>query len=397
MKLSAKFSIEKLYNILLVLLAFSISLFERITPIVIILLAIVSLISRVKHKIFFKKGDLAYLFFAIFFYYVIRLYGSHNFAEGLKFIEKNLSYLIIPIVVIPSLITNINNVYKGFILSFALVCVNTIVLSTINFLFFNPENVWYFQTIEKFGFHPTYMGLYALISIIILDKLKPFNTRINLLLIGVNILFIIFSASRIAIFGLIFIFIFRAIIFRKKSYVYTLFLAGALLIAAYFVSNDFRYKIDQLKSFKGFDYYDNNDYGSVSVRVAKIMAASNVWSDNYWFGYGTGGLNEALNEQYRSKAIECWPCSQRKYNPHNQYLSVLAGHGVIGFALFVVLFGYLLFYAIKYKNIMLIEFIIIFLIVGLTESILERQKGLLLFTFITFYQFSTIKFLNEKK
>lgn len=397
MMLSTKYPVEKVYNILLVLLASSLALFERIAPLIVILLVFVSLILRIKHRIFFKKADLAYLFFAIFFYYVIRLYGSHNFAEGLKFIEKNLSYLIIPIVVIPSLISYVNNVYKGFVLSFALVSVNTIVLSTINFLFFNPEKVWYFQTIEKFGFHPTYMGLYSIISLIILDKLKPFTNKINILLIGVNIFFIIFSASRIAVIGLIFIFLFRALVYRKKSYVYTLILAGFFLITAYFVSNDFRYKIDQLKSFKGFDYYDNNDYGSVSVRVAKIIAATNVWHDNYWFGYGTGGLNEALNVQYRSKAIECWPCSQRKYNPHNQYLSILAGHGVFGFALFLLLFGCLLFSAIKYKNVMLIEFIIIFLIVGLTESILERQKGLLLFVFFTFYQFSNMKYLKDKE
>lgn len=395
--LSTKFTVEKLYNILLVLLASTLSLFERIAPIVVIVLAIVSLTLRVKHRVFIKKWDLAYLFFIIFFYYVIRLYGSHDFAEGLKFVEKNLSYLIIPMVVIPSLVNNVNIVYKGFVLSFALVSVNTMVMSTIQFLFFNPEKTWYFQRIAEFGFHPTYMGLYSIISLIILNKLKPFKNKTNLLLIGVNILFIIFSASRIAVFGLLFIFLFRAIVFRKKSYVYTLFLAGSFLITAYYVSNDFRYKIDQLKSFKGFDNYDNNDYGSVSVRVAKIMAATNVWHDNYWFGYGSGGLNEALNVQYRSKAIECWPCSQRKYNPHNQYLSILAGHGIFGIALFFVLFGYLVFYAIKYRNIMLIEFIIIFLIFSLTESILERQKGLLLFTFFTFYQFSTMKYLKEKE
>lgn len=395
--LSVKFSIEKLYNVLLILLASSLALFEKIAPIVIIVLVIVSLILRAKHKIFFKKWDLAYLFFSVFLYYVIRLYGSHDFAQGLKFIEKNLSYLIIPIVVIPSLIININNVYKGFVLSFALVSLNAIVLSTINYIFFNPENIWYFQTIEQFGFHPTYMGLYSIISLILLDKLKPFKNKLNLLLVGINILFIIFSASRIALFGLVFIFFFRVFVYRKKTYVYTLFLACSLLVAAYFVSNDFRYKIDQLKSFKGFDNYDNNDYGSVSVRVAKIISANNVWRDNFWFGYGTGGLNEALNKQYRSKAIECWLCSQKKYNPHNQYLSVLAGHGVFGFVLFLLLFGHMLFYAIKYKNMLLIEFIIVFLLVGLTESILERQKGLLLFVFFTFYQFSTMKYLKEKE
>ena len=51
--LSVKFSIEKLYNVLLILLASSLALFEKIAPIVIIVLVIVSLILRAKHKIFF--------------------------------------------------------------------------------------------------------------------------------------------------------------------------------------------------------------------------------------------------------------------------------------------------------------------------------------------------------
>lgn len=394
-----KISLYKAYNSLLIVLAASLSLSDKMAPIIIMLLALFSVMLRVKHKIYYKPQIISYLFFAIFFYYVVRLYDSHNLVQGFKFVEKNLVYFIIPIVVIPSQINNINNVYKGFVLSFSLVSVYTITMSLIHFLFFSPENTWYFQNIEDYGFHPTYMGLYAIINIIILDRKKVFNKKINLLFIGINILFIVFTASRIAILALLVIFLFRVFYFRNIKYIFTLILVTMISISFYFISNDFQYKIDQLSTFKGLDYYDNNDYGSVSVRVAKIMAANNVWKDNFWFGYGTGGLNDELNKQYRSKEIECWPCSQRRYNPHNQYLSILAGHGLFGFLLFLFLIGYISYHTIKYKNYMVLEFILAFLVFGLTESILERQKGVLLFVFLIFYSFSNGKCLvtNENK
>ncbi len=391
-------SLEQGYQFLLVALAVSLSLPERVAPLVIIALVLVSVALRVKHKIGLKYQPIvAYLFFAIFVYYSIRLFGSHNVHVGIKFIEKNLAFVALPLAILPNFIKHVNSVYKGFILGFSAVAVFTMFFCGVDYLFFNSENRWYFQNIEDYGFHPTYMGLYAIISIVILDRNKIFRKKVNLLLISINILFIIFSASRIALLALIVLFVYRAIFFRKKEYIIALIVSCIVSVSFYFISNDFQYKINQLATFKGLNHYDNNDYGSVSVRVAKIIAAKNVWKENVWFGYGTGGLNDELNKQYRSKAIECWPCSQRKYNPHNQYLSILAGHGILGFVLFLLLIGYIAYHAIKNKDYMVLEFILAFLVFGLTESILERQKGILLFTFLCFYSFTTMKHPEKNK
>lgn len=283
-------------------------------------------------------------------------------------------------------------IIKGFILGFSFIAIYTILFSTFNFYFFNSGTKWYFQNIEHYGFHPTYMGMYSIISLIFLEREKLFKiNNIKILLITINILFIVFSASRIAIIALLLIFILRAIFERKKRYLIIVGGAFSSLFLFYLLSNDFRFKVNQLTSFKGFDHYDNNDYGSVSVRVAKIKAAKKVWLDNKWFGVGTGGLTESLIKEYRSKEIECWPCAQRRYNPHNQYLSILSGHGLIGFFIFALLMIFLLYRAFKDRNYVLLELVLLFLIIGFTESILERQKGLMLFTFFLYFCYSKIE------
>lgn len=387
-----KFTLQNTYNFLLIVLAASFSLPDRVAPPILIVLALASVALRFKLKIPFSLNRVSILFIVIFLYYLFRLWGSNDLSDGIKFLEKNLSFIIVPLIFIPNLIHNKKSIIKVFILGFSSVAIYTIIFSTISHYFLNSDTKWYFQNIEQYGFHPTYMGMYSIISLIFLEREKLFkNKNFTILLIAINIAFIIFSASRISIITLIFIFILRAIFERKKHYLIILVGAFSSLLLFYFASSDFKYKVNQLTSFRGFNHYDNNDYGSVSVRVAKIKTAKKVWLDNKWLGVGTGGLSDELVKTYRSKDIECWPCAQRRYNPHNQYLSILSGHGLIGFFIFALLIISILFRALKDRNYILLEIVLVFLTIGFTESILERQKGLMLFTFFLYFCYSKIE------
>jgi O-antigen ligase len=384
------------YNFLLIVLFVSLSLPDRVTPIVLILTALFALYKRFQIKRF--RSGIFIPFVLLFSYYVLRLMGSVDVSGGIKFIEKNLIYIIGPIVLIPALINQKQRLLKAFVIGFLVVCMYTLVLVFMHYIGTDfEEKKWYFQYIETYGYHPTYMSIYALVSILIIDKYEFFKSPfLNGALIIFNILFIFFTASRAPLLVLFVLLILRTLIFRKKLYVFVFSLALILGFSAYSFSKDFRYKIDQLTTFKGFDYYDNNDYGSVSLRVAKIKAARSVWEEHFWLGYGTGGLKEELIKKYRSKELECWPCSQRKYNPHNQYLSLLSGHGLVGLVLFGIIIAYFIKSCFQHKDYFFFEVLLIFLISGLTESILERQKGVVAFVLLLFLLYVTKNQTNAK-
>lgn len=382
-------NIERIYQILLIVLALSLSLPERILPLVMILLAPLSLYLRFKHKLNYFKNKDSWFYVLIFLLYVLGLLWCDQTKEGLKIIEKNLSFIVMPLVIIPQLLPHKKKILSAFIISFIIIALYTLVATLINILFFESELRWYFQEIDKFGFHPTYMGLYCLLAIVMITREKLFenNKKLNWILLSFLILFLFFLASRIAILALVFLLILRLITSWKKEYFIGLISIFVIGVGLFFASDDFNYKTKQLLDFKGLTYYDNNNYGSVSVRVAKIKASLKVWSQNPWLGSGTGCLKEDLVTAYRSKSIECWPCSRQQYNPHNQYLSFLAGHGVVGLVLFSALLLFLVYRGIRSKNNILLECLLLFMIVFLTESVLHRQRGLTAFLFfmILFY------------
>jgi O-antigen ligase len=395
--LSSNPKITDIYNYLLGFLLLSFSFPDKWSPLVIIVLLIISLYIRIKKKIGFKNY-LMFFYLSIFAYYSIRLIGSPNFVSGIKFLEKNLIFIIAPIIIIPSIIQSRDKLLKTFVIGFTIVCSYTMIMLLVDSLMGSNENKWYFQNIETYGFHSTYMAMYAVVSLLILDWCKTFRSKyVRILCIIINLLFIFFSASRVVLLVLLVLLIMRAILFKKKKYIVFLSILVSMGVLAYAFSNDFRFKINQLSTFKGFDYYDNNDYGSVSLRVAKIQASYNVWQENLWFGVGTGGLKDELIKQYRSKEIECWPCSQRRYNPHNQYLSLLAGYGIIGLVVFMLSIFFILYHAIINRNYLLIEILILFLITSLTESILERQKGILIFAVVLYLIFTLDKRTVKKE
>lgn len=388
-------SLLKVYNFLLLATVVSLSLPNILFSIFLVPTLILALMIRINYKISPFKHKEAWLFFSIYAYFIIRTIDSSNLSLDLKFLEKNLSYILLPIVIIPEAINDNNKVFKSFVFSYFIVALYTVFavfLTTVIADKTSPK--WYFQNIETVSFHPTYMALYAVFALLFLDKIKEsLSKKWFYFLTLFFLVFILFTASRIALVALFVLFIYRAILFRKKRDIVTLVSIILLFGITYTFSNDFRYKINQISTFKGLSY-DNNDYGSVSVRVAKTKAAFYTWKKNIWFGVGIDDLKNELIKQYRSKKIECWPCAQRRYNPHNQYLSYLSGHGIVGLLLF---FTTLLFFGIqgvKNKNQLLVESLIIVLIFMLTESLFERQKGITIVLFFLLF-LNTIHIKNN--
>lgn len=381
-----KVNLVQFYQYTLLFLSFSFSFPETLAPISFALLAISSLLLRITKKNWKFQKQITWLFVAIFTYYAIRIIGNDNVKYGFRVLERNLPLLIVPIFVIPAYIGSKKKYYKAFIIGIVSAAIYTILMVAYSQLINKPStDAWFFQSIRNYGFHPTYMAVYALIALVMLVEAELFSIRLRMILGVFLTAFIVFSSSRISMIILTLLFIIKAIKSRQKIYLYAIVLFSAFIIGLFSFSADFRFKINQLADFKGFEHYDNNNYGAVSVRVAKIKSSLILWGEHPWFGAGTGDFREDLVQVYRSPEVECWPCAKARYNSHNQYLNTLAAHGVFGFILFVLLYAYLFWNAFKYKNTILLGFLIIIIITALTESIYEVSRGVTLFFFLMYY------------
>lgn len=381
-----KLTLHNAYHYALCLLAFSLSFPYTIFPLGIGLLAITGIFLRIKEKNKTVDKQLALFYVLIFSYIALRIVGNENLRYALRVLERNLPLLIIPILVIPNKLKQPKDFYRSFVLGITLAGFIAMLGVGYDQIFLeNQEGSWYFSVIDVYGFHPTYMAMYSLIAIVMLNERVVFSQAWTLVISVFLSLFVLFSSSRIALIALLLLFVTKAIISGKKIFYYGFALFVVLLIAAFSFSKDIRFKINQLRDFQGFSYYDNNNYGSVSVRVAKIKASIMVWEENKWFGAGTGDYKDALVKKYRSKELECWPCARARYNSHNQYLNILVAHGAIGLSLYAAWMSYLLFIGWNTKNKLLLGVIFITLIISLTESILEVQRGIVVVFLLLYY------------
>lgn len=96
-------------------------------------------------------------------------------------------------------------------------------------------------------------------------------------------------------------------------------------------------------------------------------------------GYGVGNVQKHLDPCYRSKNIYL---SIKTYNCHNQFFSIILTAGFLGLILY--LFTVYIIYQILSinKSDVGISILIFFLLNFLTENVIERENGMLIYSFL---------------
>jgi hypothetical protein len=139
-------------------------------------------------------------------------------------------------------------------------------------------------------------------------------------------------------------------------------------------------------------YMKSGDANNKSIvqRIEFGRAAKHIISKNFWFGIGTGDLNNAYTNAYIEIGSILNPKNQLR--AHNQFLTFFVTFGVFGF--FIALFS--MFYPAlknyKKQGILLSGFLIMAFLSMFNEDTLETQAG------VTFYiAFYTLFIFSEKE
>ena len=109
-------------------------------------------------------------------------------------------------------------------------------------------------------------------------------------------------------------------------------------------------------------------------RLTSLRLGLDVWRDHPWFGVGPGNLLQEMDARYAA-ALPGQPGKR----PHNQFVSALAGSGLVGLAVTVVAFGLLLWPGLRRRAPVYLAVWTVFFLSCQVENTLETSAGVSMF------------------
>lgn len=119
---------------------------------------------------------------------------------------------------------------------------------------------------------------------------------------------------------------------------------------------------------------------SLLQRFEFWKAGVGIVKQNFWIGVGTGDISDAFYKQYQTSDTRLTE-NLWVNRTHDQYLTIFATFGIIGFIWFMVTLFYPPIKMRKMRNYLFLVFFITMLLSMLMEDTLETQAGVTLFAF----------------
>ena len=361
-----------------------------------------------------KEYKLTFPFVAVevfFLLYVIGLTFSTNLEFGKTDVLLKLPLLLFPLVIF----TANSAIWKpkmaqNLLYTFALGNLFAALVSLANsFLHYNESaSIYHFLYGEASRFfHPSYASLYYCFSFVIILYLlinKQLCLWKRLLAYFMFLLFpaeIVLLNSRTGLLAFIFVmFAFTVHIFifnRKKILRFMIYMSvlACILVNTFFLlpegANRLTTSIHNLFNKSEFESASTEedmskktnktaDFGKVDVVRTQVWSVvCEVIKEHPVFGVGTGDIKDALMEKYIKYDLS--EPQQKGLNAHNQYLQVAGTLGFVGLAVFISFLVSLFWLSWRKRNILLFFFGLIGVINFWTESMLEKQIGVMFFAF----------------
>lgn len=385
------FSIEKVYQYLLISLAFLMPITVAGANTVIVIICLIWLFSG-NYKEKFSQIISSKLMISSLIFFFIHLFGliwTENLLWGLEITHKMWYFLLL----FPVLFTIVNKNYvKHYIIAFLAAITLTEIISYL---------VW-FQVIEYFKnayqadptpfmSHISYNPILAF-SIYLVGHELLFNKNLSQFVFvwfGTLLLFMSFNmfitqgrAGQIAFFLMITILSFQ--FFQKRRLKALMFISifiPTLFISAYSVSPIFKERVDKtIQVFTNMDQYSSSSVGH------RVIFAQNSWElikKNPIIGVGTGDFPG----EYKKINQKNSPDFPNVTNPHNMYTLVMSQLGVIGLISMLSIFYYQIKLSTCQKNKLYrdlgVALPILFLVIMWSDSYILGHYTSLMFVFFS--------------
>ncbi|GAC1450024.1 MAG: hypothetical protein NVSMB7_12190 [Chitinophagaceae bacterium] len=127
------------------------------------------------------------------------------------------------------------------------------------------------------------------------------------------------------------------------------------------------------------DLHEHTGISDRSGRIDRWNAAMYLVKKHPVAGTGSGSEIPLLRNLYFERKM--YAAYLNSLNAHSQYLSCLINTGIIGLLVYLGTLGWGLWQSIKNRDILLLAFIILVIVVSLSEDILDVNKGIFFYAF----------------
>lgn len=346
-----------------------------------------------KDKFNFKEVFIQCLPFLVL---IVSLIYTNDFFQIDKKLSTRLSLLVVPIsfgfIKTTSILKRLN---KKFISLFSL-------------LIFAVSMIYCFLILGylfSLGVSSNKMSLYDALAYLT-NEMKPINQHPIYISIMISISLLLsfhflsktIIKKKIFLLPLILLQLLTLIILNRRGVIFSFTISSTIIVYYYFKNNNVKIilkiffllitlssiiyvaKTDRFQEiFNKNNFSESVVFNSTNLRFHIYSCSLRLIKISPIYGYGIGDVQNELNNCYEAKSPLLLINSN---NSHNQYLSYFLSAGIFGFFSLLYL---LLFYfkrGVLKKNRLLLIFTVFFSIIMFFENILERQTGVIMFSYI---------------
>lgn len=350
------------------------------------------------------KNPLAWILPVFFLLYLAGVLYSSNQENAWSNIDKKIAFLLAPLVIVsanPFTKKELQRIAWIFVASCfvgtVLCYTNALVVSSSGqplwnfgpaqpYLALHPDSspLWpyfsYTGLASGIDIHPTYFALYLYVCMLVL--IRSLATRFDWSYVAIVVYFLVFIvllSSRIVV--LVTVATVVAVVASsggRKSWITGI---SALVIIAGTIL------VNPVAQYRNTEEYRKSNFSwppaaisdnPISIRMSLWWLGFNAVGEvNPLIGTGTGHVNDtmaALSDRYDVHN------TLNTSDPHNQYLHTFIALGAVGLSWLLVVFAAPLVILYRQKKFLACVGLVSFMCICMTESALELQKGIILFT-----------------
>jgi O-antigen ligase len=350
------------------------------------------------------RNPLAWILPVFFLLYLAGVFYSSNESNAWSNLDKKIAFILAPLVVVsanPFTKTELRRIAWIFVASCfigTVICfANAAVVSSSGRPLWNfgPEQpyialhpdasvLWHYFSYMGFSsgidIHPTYLALYLYVCVLILLRrlMAKFRWSYVALVVYFLVIIVLLSSRIIVLMTALTIVGVMATSGIRKSWL--IGVSALIIIAATLTINpvaQYRNTQEYRKSSFSWPPAALSD-NPISIRVSLWWLSLKAMGEvNPVIGTGSGDVNDtmvALSEKYGVRNV------LNTSDPHNQYLHTFIALGGLGLAWLLVVFAAPLVILARQREFLACAGLVSFMCVCMTESALELQKGIVLFS-----------------
>lgn len=325
------------------------------------------------------------------FYVLVLIYclPHTDHAEAVRQLNVKLPFLLMPLLLgalhAPQAVT----VLRWFVYGCAAACMVLLAIAGYTYLSEGPRDVFTYSGFSRFV-HVTYFSTYLLMAaaLVLTDYVNRFSEKRPVRPIPTAFLLVLFAACVLLVSAKITLALFvpfslvclwyAGIKLKKRGMAAMLTVVFcALPFLLYLASPGLRGRIDYAQEEVRHPLQSPTGIASTGVRIFVWKNALPGIRQALPWGMGPQNVQPMLNRLYMQAGFDTG--AERRLNMHNEYLQQLAGTGIAGFVLLLLMLGLPAFLCAPPNRIPGILFSLAVATIALTESIFERQSGTIFF------------------